>query len=210
MRNLTVAVVMLAVLCGGCAMGVKHKYDHQELSLAASSALTVEVGVVDQRPYVMTNQNSPTFVGVSRGGFGNPFNVNTESGQPLAIDIGNDIVTSLQASGVNAKLMEVTPMIEPAEIQQKLIKSGADRAVLLTLREWQADTYMKVYLHYNVRLDVFNREGQTLATSQRSGEDNLGDGGFDPPSHSREVIPVAFKKIMAELFHDPTVAAALK
>jgi hypothetical protein len=210
MRNLTVAVVMLVVLCGGCAAGVKYKYDHQELSLAASSALTVEVGVVDQRPYVLTNESLPTFVGVSRGGFGEPFHVNTESGQPLAIDIGNDIVASLQASGLKASLMEVKPMIEPAEIQQKLIASGADRAVLLALREWQTDTYHTVELHYDVRLNIFNREGQTLATTQRSGQDNLGDRGFDPASPSRKAIPVAFKKIMEELFHDPTVVAALK
>jgi hypothetical protein len=185
-------------------------YDHQELSLAAPSALTVEVAVVDQRPYVLTYQSAPTFVGVSRGGFGNPFNVNTESGQPLAIDIGNDIVASLQASGLKARLMDVSPTLGPAGIKQKVIESGADRAVLLTLLEWQADTYQRVWLHYDVRLDVFNREGQPLATSQRTGQDNLGDGGLDPPSHSRKAVPVAFKKIMEELFHDPTVAAALK
>jgi len=210
MRNLTVAVVTLAVLCGGCAVGVKHKYDHQELDLGVSSAESVEVGVLDQRPYVLDNDKSPSFVGLSRGGFGNPFNVNTESGNPLATDMGTDIVSSLQASGVKAKQMDLAPTLGPDEARQKLVGSGAERAVLITLLEWKADTYQRVWLHYDVSIDVFNREGQTLATSQRSGEDNLGDGGMDPPSHSRKAVPPAFKAIVEGLFHDPAVAAALK
>ena len=210
MRNLTLTVVTLAVLCHGCAVGVKHKYDHQELDLGVSSAESVEVGVLDQRPYVLDNDKSPTFVGRSRGGFGNPFNVNTESGEPLATDMGNDIVSSLQASGVKAKQMDLMPTLGSAGAQQKLVGSGSDRAVLITLWEWNSDTYQRVWLNYVVSIDVFNREGQTLATSQRSGEDNLGDGGMDPPSHSRKAVPLAFKAIIEGLFHDPTVAAALK
>jgi hypothetical protein len=98
------------------------------------------------------------------------------------------------------------PTLGPTGARQKLIESGADRAVLITLWEWNTDTYQRVRLNYVVSIDVFNREGQTLATSQRSGEDNLGDGGMDPPSYSRKVVPQAFKTIMEGLFRDPEVA----
>jgi hypothetical protein len=210
MQNWMVPGVALALLCSGCAVGVKHKYDHQALDLPASSAETVEVGVLDQRPYVLDKDKSPAFVGVSRGGFANPFDVETESGEPLATDMGSDIVLGLRASGVKASQMVLAPSLKPTDARQQLVNSGADRSVLITLLEWKSDTYQRVFLNYDVRLNVFNRENEMLATSQRSGEDNLGDGGLDPPSHSRKAVPPAFKSIMEGLFKDPKVAAALK
>jgi len=211
MRNLTVAVVTLAVLCGGCSLW-QQKYDHQELDLGVSSTLSIEVGVVDVRSYVLDDDKSPEFVGFVRGSAGIPINVHTESGEPLAKDMSNDIVASLQAAGVKARQMDVTPTLGPVGIRQKLIASGADRAVLITLREWKSDSQYRVWLQYDVRLDVFNREGQTLATSQRSGNDNLGGGGlnFDFAPYSRKAVPPAFKAIMEGLFRNPGVAAALK
>jgi hypothetical protein len=209
MRNLTVAVVTLAVLCGGCSLW-KQKYDHQELDLGVSSALNLDVGVVDVRSYVLDEDKSPEFVGVARGSAGIPFNINTESGEPLAMDMSNDIIASLEAAGVKARRMNVTPTLGPVGIRQKLIASGADRAVLITLREWKSDSQYSVWLQYDVRLDVFNREGQTLATSQRSGNVKLLDGWLNSGSSWRKAPPLAFKAIMEGLFHSPAVAAALK
>jgi len=208
-RNLTVAVVTLAVLCGSCSLW-KQKYDHQELDLGVSSTLSLEVGVVDVRPYVLDEDKSPEFVGLARGSVGIPFNIHTESGEPLAMDMSNDIVASLQAAGVKARQMDVTPTLGPVGIRQKLIASGADRAVLITLREWKSDSQDSVWLQYDVRLDVFNREGQTLATSQRSANAKLLDGWLNPGSSFRKAAPRAFKAIMEGLFHSPAVVAALK
>ncbi|HTS55728.1 MAG TPA: hypothetical protein VMH26_20865 [Burkholderiales bacterium] len=210
MQNWMIPGVALALLCSGCAVGVKHQYDNQPPDLPVSSTETVEVGVLDQRPYVLDNHKSPAFVGVSRGGFSNPFDVETASGQPLATDMGADIVSALRASGVKASQMVLAPSLKPADARQQLVKSGTDRSVLITLLEWKSDTYQRVFLNYDVRLNVFNKEDQSLAASQASGEDNLGDGGLDPPSHSRKVVPQAFKKIMEGLFKDPKVVEALK
>lgn len=210
MRNLIISSTALAFLCGGCAVGVKHKYDHQALDLPSASDKTVEVAVLDQRPYVVTGEKSPNYVGMSRGGFGNPFNVETESGQPLAADMGADIVLALQASGMKASQMVLAPPVTPVSARELLVRSGADRSVLITLSEWQSDTYQRVFLNYDVKLYVFSRDNQVLAESQRSGEDNLGDGGLDPSSHSRKAIPPAFKGIVESLFKDPKVAAALQ
>jgi hypothetical protein len=210
-RNLTVAVMTLAVLCGGCSLW-QQKYDHQELDLRVSSTLSIEVGVVDVRPYVLDDDQSPEFVGFVRGTAGIPINVHTESGEPLATDMSNDIVASLQAAGVKARQMNVTPTLGPVGIRQKLIASDADRALLITLLEWKSDTQYSVWLQYDVRLDVFNREGQTLATSQRSGNGKLLGGwlNLDAGSSWRKAPPVAFKAIMEGLFRAPAVAAALK
>ncbi len=38
----------------------------------------VAVATVDERPYVLNGKNPPTYVGIIRGGFGNPFNRYTE------------------------------------------------------------------------------------------------------------------------------------
>jgi len=121
MRNLIISGAALALLCSGCAVGVKHKYDHQALDLpAASSGKTVEVAVLDQRPYVVSNEKSPNFVGVSRGGSSNPVNVETESGQPLAANMGADIVSALQTAGLKASQIVLASPVTPVSARQQL------------------------------------------------------------------------------------------
>jgi hypothetical protein len=67
----------------GCAVGQRYAYSDANLPLArVSSGASIGLGVRDARPYVVSGNKAPTFVGVMRGGFGNPFDVQTQSGQP--------------------------------------------------------------------------------------------------------------------------------
>jgi len=48
---------------------------------------------------------------LSRGGFGNPFDVTTQSGRPLASDLSGSIVASLKGKDVDARAIELKPTV---------------------------------------------------------------------------------------------------
>ena len=74
-------------LFSGCAIGNTHRYDLGNAALVAESDKRVAVCVADERPYVLSGEKPGSFVGLLRGGFGNPFDINTTSGEPMASDI---------------------------------------------------------------------------------------------------------------------------
>lgn len=67
--------------------------------MEAHGTITVAVATHDQRPYVVGGNKKPNFVGLSRGGYGNPFDVVTVSGNPLADGFSESISRSLAARG---------------------------------------------------------------------------------------------------------------
>jgi hypothetical protein len=193
---------------GGCAMGVKHDYQGP-LELGVSTSAPVVVATLDHRPYVMNGQKAPNFVGLSRGGFGNPFDVTTQSGKPLASDISSAIVASMKGKGVDARMVELKPGLSESQAISDLRTGGAPKSVLLTLREWKGDTMVNVGFAYNMDLRVFDRSGNVLASKTQHGNENLGAGSPFSPGGGDQVLP-RYRRMMELLFRDPDVVKALQ
>lgn len=203
------AVVMLVVMgmLTGCAVGVTHRYDSTLVDVQVKEE-KLALGVVDRRPYVISKDKPETFVGLSRGGFGNPFDVNTMSGQPLATDMGRALEDSLAAKGTTVNLVAIPAGASRDDAIKALAASGT-KSVLVSLAEWKSDTFQSVALVYDVHLMVLDPRGETLADKRITGRDNLGSGGLNPPAYSGQVVPAAFQRKMEELFSSPGIADAL-
>ena len=196
------ALLAVAASLGGCAVGGTQSYADAPLGLqAVSSSGTVAVAVQDARPFVVSGAKPEKFVGLRRGGFGNPFDVSTQSGGALALELRDSIVASLKGRGINAYPVTVSISDKPADARRKLAESKARRLVLVTLTDWRSDTMMNTDLTYDVALAVFDESGRPLATSSAKGMDSLGSS----PSMSA----VSTRK-MDQLFGDDKVVAALK
>ena len=140
-----------AILTSGCAIGVKHDYAYPDANWDVSTDKTVAVAVQDRRSYIVDNGKTPDFVGLSRGGFGNPFDVVTASGNALSADMTTAIVGGLKARNIRAQPVAVPPGHTPAQTKEALMGSGAARALLITLQEWKTDTFVATRLLYNFR-----------------------------------------------------------
>ena len=79
-RNIALAICIL--VANGCAFGSKMSFDKTSLAVPAINS-SVSVGVWDARPYVLSGEKSPQWVGLQRSGFGIPYGVHTHSGAPL-------------------------------------------------------------------------------------------------------------------------------
>jgi len=204
------AALSLLLFASGCAVGVKHDYEQKALELGISTHASVAVGTLDHRPYIVDGNKAPNFVGVSRGGFGNPFDVTTQSGNPLSSDISGSIVASMKEKGVDARVVELKPALSVDQAKLTLQAAGADRSAMITLLEWKADTMMNVGLRYDLTLSVLDKAGMVLTTKQRQGFENLGGSALNPPEVSRVQVPARFRRMMEELFQESDVAKALQ
>lgn len=197
------------LLLGGCAVGVKHDYAQKSFDLGNATSASVAVGTLDHRPYVVDGRKAQDFVGVSRGGFGNPFDVTTQSGKALASDISSSIVASMRAKGVDAKDVELKPALSPEQASTVLRSAGKQRAVMITLLEWKSDSMVNVGLTYNLDFRVLDKEGRVLTSKQLQSQEKLGAANPFSPGGSTEILD-RFGRMMELLFQSPDVAKALQ
>lgn len=202
-------LALLGLLATGCAIGNRYPYHTIVANPTLSGAGTIAVATHDQREMVRSGNKDPQFVGYQRGGFGNPFDVRTEGDRPMADDMTTSLVSTLNAKGFRAQPIVVAHSVSPAEVRDRLVRSGADRAVLLTIKEWMSDVVMRIGLTYDVTMSVIDRTGKVLAEKRLQGDKEvLGAAGM--PTGVGEVVGKAFKSKLELLLDDPAITAALR
>lgn len=183
-------VAALLFALGGCAVGNRYDYGNAISGLPVSGSGTLAVSVVDARPYVVSGDKKPDFVGLQRGGFGNPFDVRTGSGRPLADEMRDSIAKALQQQGF--------AVVGGTE--------AAPRKLELRVFEWKTDVMMKMKTSYDLQLSVFDASGTLLAQSKTKGED-VGTGGFESGNATNAAR--TFELRFTELVRDEAVRSAL-
>ena len=202
---LTLASVSL--LTSGCAMGQKFDYRQSNIPLPVSGSAALGLIVVDQRPYILDGDKKPDFVGVIRGGYGNPFKVTTESGRPMAADIAESLQQSLEAKGFKVKLFSGDDLA-PNALGDAARISGATRVVLLRIHEWKSDAYMSVSVNYDLALLVYDDSGQLVAENRLADEEDIGGMKMSSESNSATAVEALSRKL-GYLFGSDSVVNAL-
>jgi hypothetical protein len=139
-------LLLIGLTVGGCAFGRTQDYLLAQPTLQYSSSERLAVGVHDRRPYILNHDKEENFVGLQRGGYGNPFDVRTASGLPLAEDMTKVLASALARSGDRVTSIKISPTMGRAEIIRLVQAKHAEKAILLSLYEWKADTAAKTRL----------------------------------------------------------------
>ena len=203
-----VLVLFLGVLVSGCAIGNSYRYDLGDAAFTVKSDKTVAVSAVDLRPYVRPDDKTPDFVGLQRGGFGNPFDVTTRSGKPLAEDMATSIVKALNQANVRAFSVAVASGSGVSAAREQLLKADAERFALLLIREWKTNTYVNTELFNDITLQVLRDDGSQIAEKTLQGRETL--GATFVPADARVHAEKAFKARLESVFNDPEIAGALR
>lgn len=203
-----ILLTIVGFLVSGCAIGNTHRYDLGDAALVAESDKRVAVCVADLRPYVLSGEKTGTFVGLMRGGFGNPFDITTTSEKSLASDITTSVVKALKSKRISAVGVELPPTAGAAEARAALLKADADRFVLMLLNEWKTDTYFNTGLRHDITLNVLTKDGTRVAEKIIGGDENL--GSITLPADVRVKAETAIRQKLETLLNDPSVVSALK
>lgn len=196
--------VVLCGLLGGCAIGQQYGYDQAVVPLQRTpTAGTVALGVRDARPYVISGNKPETFVGLMRGGFGNPFDVNTRSGKALATDMRDVIERAFVKRGMQVSTVTIPPSQDARRAASTLAAVSGRRKILMTLEEWKSDTMVRTELLFDVTLVVYDETGAELARNRLKGAEPVA-----PSPHTS--VPEAFARKIEALFDDDKIIAALR
>ncbi|MCI4660812.1 MAG: hypothetical protein MRY63_03180 [Neomegalonema sp.] len=201
--------LVLAAMVSGCAFGNKYDYSTAQMSLGSALTQDVAVAVVDERPYIVSGDKDPDFVGLQRGGYGNPFDVTTVSGQPLAQDMTVMLTNSLKNAGAQAVPVLLEPGTSYEAARSKALGLGKSRTLLLEMDEWKSDVAIQVTMHWNLTARIYDANNQLLAEENISGNGGSGEQINMLPSSNGEVAIRQAQKHFSELLSRPSIAAAL-
>lgn len=142
----------------------------------------------DARPYVVSGNKKGTFVGLIRGSYYIPYDVNTRSGRPLASDLQAALVGGFERHGLAARVAAVGA------------KAASKPGVLLldvSIQEWKSEAAIGEILTYSLRAELIDQTGQQLAVAHARGSDRIYD------------YTQAGRNALASLLAQPTVVQAL-
>jgi len=201
------AAAAMVIVLGGCAIGQDFDYTGGHIALLPGrSDTTTAVAVLDLRSYIVSGDKRENFVGLSRDGYGIPFNVKTRSGAPMAVDMATAVARALEANGQPSKPIFVAVKGGAEGAKLALMSSGAERLMLITLREWKTDTMTRTGLWFDVTLDVFDAQGETIASRHISGQEIAGGSILSAEKDAQRL----FGEKIGELLDNRDVASALK
>jgi hypothetical protein len=162
------------------------------------------LAVLDARPDVVQGERKETFVGLSRSLYGIPYPAYTRSKKPLAEDFSDLVTRGLKLGGTPVQSIHVSPFSGRAGAIKSLQASGAERLILIEVRDWWSDSLIHTDLHYDLAFTVLNAQGQELGSSAITGHDELGKR----QRPERRDVPTATNDIFAALFAADAVVAA--
>ena len=88
-----------AIMLQGCVVGQSIGLPYEAEKVGNQRSIGVVVEVEDRRPFVLEGSKDPNYIGHYRAGFGNPWDVTTESDKALADIMQEDLVQELDALG---------------------------------------------------------------------------------------------------------------
>lgn len=159
MRTFTKLMLIgaLAASATGCVAGQSLSMDYVATmdAVAPGQAMPVVVMVADQRPYVVSGDKPPYYIGHYRAGFGNPWDVTTDDRKPLADIITVDLNEELEALGFETE--------------------GTGRTLSVTINDWNFDGWQNGHLWYDIAIVLSTDDGTELYSGKI--EDDVGVTG---------------------------------
>jgi len=204
-----IIVFLLGIFCicliTACAIGRTYNYSNAWPSLSYSSAKKVTIAVHDQRNYVIKGQKSESYAGMLRGGYGNPWNVNTENNESLSDVMANNICSGLNNAGIKASKVLTKYTDSKSSILNTMVTTSKDndRLIILTILDWYTDTYKDTTLYAHLVVEVYDGEKNNISKYEFKEERNL---GYGIPYNT---APNAFKNIISTIFNKTEIKSSL-
>ena len=204
------ALALAVFMLSGCGNMYRINYSNIRADLQYSGSRSVAVGVLDERPYILSGENDPRYVGTMRGGYGNPFDLWTESNMQLADEMAATVADSLRDKGFKVVAVKAAVGKDVSKILPAIESAGAERLVVMVVKDWWSNYYPaswgpeKTELVMNVELKIMDNSRQVL------GENRLNNTSIPPSGWPRDTIPGYYQKKMSELFNNQSIQNALK
>jgi len=135
-------------LCGGitgCVVGQKIDLAYTpDTSFTPGHGQLLTIAVADLRPCVKNGEKPPSYLGRFRGGFGNPWDVNTEGTVALEQLFRVSLMADLEAMGFKAH------------------EATAPRTIRVEILDYDVDGMLNGQFQYDIKTRVLDASGKVL------------------------------------------------
>jgi len=184
------------VTLSGCVAGQSIQMSYVPVSQpVASLNIAVAVQVSDDRPFIVSGNKAPSYLGHYRAGFGNTWDVNTKDKKPLATMIQSDLSADLQSLGFS---------VGPQESAMRIVK--------VSIIDWNFDTYLNGKFWYDCRVVVLDPQGRKLSEQQLRDTVVIEGSFWTGAKYAFErAMPIIYRSIIRKMVREsPVTLAALK
>lgn len=206
--------MLLAVLAISGCRTARYDLTKIQLNTTLKSSAGVAIAVQDLRPFVISGEKSPSYIGIHRDGVGMPKDgANTRSGKPLAEDLSTSIAVNLAKKGLKTRTFPLTPTDDLKALIQKGSSPPSDRILLLRMEQFRSDSWAEVELRWKFRLDIYDEAGTRLATAESEGlEEGLKRNytGAISDGQAQKALSEKLVAIFNALLSSPDCVAALQ
>lgn len=205
--NRIAAIVLLALLTSCVALLSPQQ---SAVRVPKQGSGTIAVGVVDNRPYVLSGRKSDTFEGISHELYGIPHNRGNFENKPFAEFLSSRISAGFVKAGYSTIDVKFPKGATLETISATVRGSGSGRAFVVRMNEWYYDfggfLVMSSEFFYDFDVLVFGNRGQLLTRRNFAGREltPLQSSGSLP-----NALLIEYQKKFDEVFANQSVVAAL-
>ncbi len=207
--------LFLLLLFTGCAIGRKMSFENKNVAPDYTKAKSMIVGFQDSRAYVLEGKQKPSFCGQLKTTVQIPYNMQTKSGKPLAVEFTNAVVASLSKLDIKAMPMLIELNTQQDSMLARFNRTEAERLVYFNVKQWEANltptfTDMRYDVTWELVISVYDRSGSLLAT--KSVADRVTKKPFQLAGSKEYLQIIADEVFTAQvkiLLNDPAVKASL-
>src|SRR5215831_6118797 len=169
MRVLPVFVLASAIFVG-CAVGRKMSYQSENVPVDYKPSKNVVITFHDERDQVVSGKQKPTFVGQLSSGMGIPYNMQTGSGNPLAVEFASALNNAILNKGLQSTTITLAHTDSVSTVLDTFAKMSQERLLFFKIHKWEARSIPGfTMMHYEIlsdfELNVYDTSGNILATS---------------------------------------------
>jgi hypothetical protein len=180
MLRKTLFFVASAFMLEGCVAGQSIALPYEAEKVESQQSISVAVDVEDRRPFILDGHKDPNYIGHYRAGFGNPWDVTTESKKALADILQEDLVQELDALGFSSGA------------------ASASRSLLIEIQDFNFNAYVNGEFWYKLNVVVFDENREQLASSKLGNNVVIEGSAWSGPKKAMEKEVPAFYALMVK------------
>ncbi|MGI6524578.1 MAG: hypothetical protein ACOX2O_04710 [Bdellovibrionota bacterium] len=202
-------LILITSMTTSCSPRWPHRYDTLAPRAPFHGFGKVVVLVRDNRAEVLNGLRNPQDVGTVES-MGKTFPIEIATGHAFAQDVGVSVCNSLIGKG-----FECVPLVSGrSEIAEELdyIKEtqAPVRTLFVTVEEWNVEVFVKTRVQYNFALKVFNANGETKASLNTAGEEQLGKvTTLNPAKAASRSAPAVLNNVLSSLLSHSQVISSM-
>lgn len=164
------AAAFLLIYFSGCAAGRKMSFENKEVKPGYTIAKSLTIGFQDKREDVLAGKEKPGFCGHIYSAMQIGYNMQTETGKPLADEFTMALANSLKNQG-----MKVSPVMIPINstmdsVLKMFSSNPGERLALFTINKWESNatprfSKIEYNVNYNLDLAIYDQAGSLLTSA---------------------------------------------